>query len=84
MGTSLMVQWLRLHHSPSAGGMGLIPGQGTEIPQAAWHSRKKRKTKNLHDLDCGDDFLEQVTKAVQTTEEQTEILLDSTSLLENF
>ena len=27
-GTSLMVQWLRLH-TPNAGGPGLIPGQGT-------------------------------------------------------
>ena len=26
-GTSLVVQWLRLH-APSAGGLGLIPGQG--------------------------------------------------------
>ena len=28
-----MVQWLRLHSS-NAGGIGLIPGQGTEILQA--------------------------------------------------
>ena len=27
-GTSLVVQWLRLH-TPNAGGLGLIPGQGT-------------------------------------------------------
>ena len=26
-----MVQWLRLHAS-TAGGMGLIPGQGTKMP----------------------------------------------------
>ena len=32
-GTSLVVQWLRLH-APNAGDMGLIPGQGTKIPQA--------------------------------------------------
>ena len=64
MGTSLTVQWLRLHHAPSAEDMGLIPGQGTKIPHAAWHSQKKRKKKkNLHDLDYGDDLLEQVTKA---------------------
>ena len=31
--TSLMVQWLGLCTS-TAGGMGLIPGQGTKIPQA--------------------------------------------------
>ena len=28
MGTSLVVQWLRLH-TPNAGGPGSIPGQGT-------------------------------------------------------
>ena len=28
LGTSLVVQWLRLH-APNAGGLGLIPGQGT-------------------------------------------------------
>ena len=30
-----MVQWLRLHDS-NPGGMGLIPGQGTRVPHAAW------------------------------------------------
>jgi len=32
-GTSLTVQWLRLHTS-NAGVLGLIPGQGTKIPHA--------------------------------------------------
>ena len=32
-GTSLVVQWLRLHAS-NAGGTGSIPGQGTKIPHA--------------------------------------------------
>ena len=34
MGTSLVVQWLRLC-APSAGGLGLIPGQGirAHMPQ---------------------------------------------------
>ena len=33
-GTSLVVQWLRLH-APNAGGLGSIPGQGTRsyMPQ---------------------------------------------------
>ena len=33
-GTSLVVQWLRLH-TPNAGGLGSIPGQGTRahMPQ---------------------------------------------------
>ena len=43
IGTSLAVQWLGLHTS-TAGGMGLIPGQGTKIPQAA-QPKKKKKTK---------------------------------------
>ena len=30
-GTSLVVQWLRLH-APNAGGMDSTPGQETEIP----------------------------------------------------
>ena len=34
VGASLVAQWLR-HHTPSTGGMGLIPGWGTKISQAA-------------------------------------------------
>ena len=33
MGTSLVVQWLKLHDF-NAGDMGLIPGWGTKIPHA--------------------------------------------------
>ena len=33
--TCLVVQWLRLCTS-NAGGMGLIPGQGTKVPHASW------------------------------------------------
>ena len=40
LGTSLVVQWLRLPAS-TAGGMGLIPGQGTKIPHATQHSKNK-------------------------------------------
>ena len=29
--------------TPSAGDPGSIPGQGTNIPQAAWYSGKKKK-----------------------------------------
>ena len=39
-GTSLVVQWLS-PQAPSAGVMGLIPGQGTKIPHAAGHSQKR-------------------------------------------
>ena len=35
-GTSLVVQWLRLH-APRAGDLGLISGQGTKIPHATQH-----------------------------------------------
>ena len=41
-GTSLAVQWLRLH-TPSAGGTGSIPDQGTKILHAARRDQKKKK-----------------------------------------
>ena len=37
-GNSLVVQWLGLC-AFSAEGQGSIPGQGTKIPQAIWHSQ---------------------------------------------
>ena len=39
-GTSLVVQWLRLHAS-NAGGVGSVPGWGTEIPYAMGYGKKK-------------------------------------------
>ena len=41
--TSLMVLWLRLHAS-TPGSMGSVPGQGTKIPHATWHTPKINKT----------------------------------------
>ena len=41
-GTSLAVQWLRLHAS-IAGGAGSIPDRGTKIPHAMRCSQKKKK-----------------------------------------
>ena len=38
MGNSLAVQWLGLHAS-TAGGTGLIPGQGAKVLHAAWHGQ---------------------------------------------
>jgi len=38
-GTSLVVQWLRLHAS-NARDMGSIPGQGTKIPHAMHRSQE--------------------------------------------
>ena len=46
IGTSLMVQWLRLQ-AANAGGMGLIPGQGTKIPHAAPSKIKSKLTTKL-------------------------------------
>ena len=40
-----MVQWLGLHTS-TAGGAGLIPGRGTNIPHATLHSQKKKTKQN--------------------------------------
>jgi len=45
IGTSLVVQWLILCTS-SAEGTGLIPGQATKIPHAAWHGKRKKKKEN--------------------------------------
>ena len=39
-GNSWAIQWLGLYAS-TAEGKGLIPGQRTKIPQAAWHGQKK-------------------------------------------
>ena len=41
-GNPLVVQWLGLH-ALTAEGLGSIPGQGTQIPQAARLSQRKRK-----------------------------------------
>ena len=39
MGTSLVIQWLRLH-TDNAESTGWIPGEGTKILHAFWHSQK--------------------------------------------
>ena len=39
LGISLVVQWLRLPNS-NAGGVGLIPSQGSKIPPALWPKKK--------------------------------------------
>ena len=44
VGTSLVVQWLRLC-ADNAGGVGLIPGQGIKIPHAMQHNQKVTKLK---------------------------------------
>ena len=46
MGTSLVVQWLRLGAFTTVG-LGLISGRGTKIPQALWCGPKKKKKKKL-------------------------------------
>ena len=42
-GTSLAVQWLRLH-ARNAGTAGSIPGRGTKIPRATRRSQKVKRT----------------------------------------
>ena len=42
IGSSLVVQLLVLHTS-TAGGLGLIPGRGTNIPQDARHHQIKKR-----------------------------------------
>ena len=46
LGTSLVVQWLKCCAS-NAGGMGLIPGQGTKIPYAMLCSQINQSIKTL-------------------------------------
>ena len=48
--TSLVVQWLRppVVHTSSAGGLGLIPGLGTKIPNATQVVKKKKKGKQTN------------------------------------
>ena len=45
-GTSLPVQWLRLHAS-TAGGMDSIPDQGTKIRHGTWGNQKKKRFNSL-------------------------------------
>ena len=47
MGTSLMVQWVRLH-TPNAGGPGLIPGQRTRSRMHAATKSPHAATKSTH------------------------------------
>ena len=51
LGTSLLIQWLRL--IPNAGGMGSIPGQGTKIPYAHGTAKKKKKRKKKRFVTLG-------------------------------
>ena len=44
--TSLVAQWLRLQVS-IAGGLGLIPGRGSKIPHAVWHSKEMHLMTNF-------------------------------------
>jgi len=54
MGTSLLVQWLKLHAS-KAGGIISIPCWGTEIPYATqWSPKLKIKINKLKKIGCGD------------------------------
>ena len=50
--SSLVSRWLRLHAS-NAGDSGLIPGQETKFPQAAWYSQKQT---NKNYLSCEKNF----------------------------
>ena len=52
VGTSLVVQWLRLHVS-NVGGMGSIPGQGTKIPHAEHGTAEKKKRSMVEGGDQG-------------------------------
>ena len=58
-GNSLVVQWLGLC-AFSAEGQGSIPGQGTKIPQAIWHSQTYTHTHtHTHTRRTGDGLGEE-------------------------
>ena len=50
VGTSLAIQWLRLH-VPTVGGMGSIPGPGTKIPHAPVCPIPQQKKKHKNYID---------------------------------
>ena len=66
-GTSLAVQWLRLHAS-TAEDIGSIPGWGIKISHAMQYSQKKRlnndETENLNRLNTSKE-IESVNKNLQ-------------------
>ena len=51
--TFLAVQWLRLCSS-TAEGMGVIPGQGTQVPHAVQHEQKKRERERKKEATVSD------------------------------
>ena len=60
LGTSLVVQWLRLHAS-NAGGAGSLPGWGTKIPHAPQHgSAKKKRNENSNVFTLHTVFLDDI------------------------
>ena len=52
-GTSLAVQWLRLHAFNEGGIAGSIPGRGTKILHAAWPQKKKKKDSGFKSVRSG-------------------------------
>ena len=69
LGTSLVVQWLRLQAS-TIGSMGLIPGQGTKIPHAARRGQKaKTKTNGQKTILCPLNGLGSLVKNQLTIDE---------------
>ena len=67
-GNFLAVQWLELSTS-TAWGMGLIPVQGTKIPQVAWHGKNKRHhssvwTSKVPMSDCYPSFIAKITQGL--------------------
>ena len=53
-GTSLVVQWLRLHLPMQWVRKGLIPGRGAEIPLASWPGKQNIKQRQCCKKFSGD------------------------------
>ena len=81
----LAVQCLELSTS-TAWGMGLIPVQGTKIPQVAWHGKNKRHhssvwTSKVPVSDCYPSFIANHTGAHNSPRDKLQVTLTGTPKL---
>ena len=89
-GSSLVVQWLRLL-APNAGGLGLIPGQGTRshMPQLkmscamikSWRSQNKQNKKNYQQCRKKRNTNRKPTRIPATSISEADTMLSSWSVL---